>query len=194
MPVEIDLGKEVAIDVEAMGLKPERDRLCVVQLSSGNSEAHLIQFTKNDYHAPNLCRLLNNPNILKLFHYARFDIAVIQAYLGVVTTPVYCTKIASKIVRTYTNRHSLKDLCRDLLGIELSKQKQSSDWGKNDLTQEQIAYAASDVLHLHKIKYHLDEMLVREDRIKIAQDAFYFLNTRAHLDLIGFSEEDIFAH
>ncbi|AFX99688.1 3'-5' exonuclease family protein [Candidatus Endolissoclinum faulkneri L2] len=194
MPTGLDLGNEVAIDIETMGLKPERDRLCVVQLSSGNGEAHLIQFTKNNYQAPNLCQLLNNPSILKLFHYARFDIAIIQAYLRVVTTPVYCTKIASKIVRTYTNRHSLKDLCRDLLSIEVSKEKQSSDWGRNELTQEQISYAASDVLHLHKIKSRLDEMLAREDRVEIAQAAFYFLATRAHLDLIGFSEEDIFAH
>lgn len=194
LPDGLDLGPVVAIDSETMGLRPERDRLCVVQLSSGDGDAHLVQFTKGVYHAPNLCRLLTDPTVLKLFHYARFDVAVMQAYLGVVTTPVYCTKIASKLVRTYTDRHGLKDLCRELLGVEVSKQQQSSDWGAADLTPEQVAYAASDVLHLHALKARLDEMLEREGRTVIAQDCFDFLPTRAHLDLIGYGEEDIFSH
>ena len=194
LPDGLDLGKIVAIDSETMGLRPERDRLCVVQLSSGDGDAHLVQFAKGRHEAPNLSRLLTDPSVLKLFHYARFDVAVMQAYLGVVTTPVYCTKIASKLVRTYTDRHGLKDLCRELLGVEVSKQQQSSDWGAVELTPEQVAYAASDVLHLHKLKARLDEMLVREGRMEMAQAAFDFLATRAHLDLIGYGDEDIFAH
>ena len=194
LPDGLDLGKIVAIDSETMGLRPERDRLCVVQLSSGDGDAHLVQFAKGEHSAPNLCRLLTDPSVLKLFHYARFDVAVMQAYLGVVTTPVYCTKIASKLVRTYTDRHGLKDLCRELIGVEVSKQQQSSDWGASQLTPEQVAYAASDVLHLHKLKERLDEMLVREGRMEMAQAAFDFLATRAHLDLIGYGDEDIFAH
>ncbi|WPZ36163.1 ribonuclease H-like domain-containing protein [Thalassobaculum sp. OXR-137] len=194
LPDGLDLGKVVAIDSETMGLRPERDRLCVVQLSSGDGDAHLVQFAKGQHEAPNLSRLLTDPTVLKLFHYARFDVAVMQAYLGVVTTPVYCTKIASKLVRTYTDRHGLKDLCRELLGVEVSKQQQSSDWGAVELTPEQVAYAASDVLHLHKLKARLDEMLVREGRMEMAQAAFDFLATRAHLDLIGYGDEDIFAH
>lgn len=194
LPDGLDLGKVVAIDSETMGLRPERDRLCVVQLSSGDGDAHLVQFAKGVYQAPNLCRLLTDPSVLKLFHYARFDVAVMRAYLGVVTTPVYCTKIASKLVRTYTDRHGLKDLCRELLGVEVSKQQQSSDWGAVDLTPEQVAYAASDVLHLHALKARLDEMLEREGREQMARAAFDFLQTRAHLDLIGYADEDIFAH
>jgi len=194
LPDGLDLGPVVAIDSETMGLRPERDRLCVVQLSSGDGDAHLVQFAKGVYHAPNLCRLLTDPTVLKLFHYARFDVAVMQAYLGVVTTPVYCTKIASKLVRTYTDRHGLKDLCRELLGVEVSKQQQSSDWGAVELTPEQVEYAASDVLHLHKLKARLDEMLERERRGEIAKACFDFLPTRAHLDLIAYGDEDIFAH
>lgn len=194
LPDGLDLGKVVAIDSETMGLRPERDRLCVVQLSSGDGDAHLVQFAKGVYQAPNLCRLLTDPSVLKLFHYARFDVAVMRAYLGVVTTPVYCTKIASKLVRTYTDRHGLKDLCRELLGVEVSKQQQSSDWGAVDLTPEQVAYAASDVLHLHALKARLDEMLEREGREQMARAAFDFLQTRAHLDLVGYADEDIFAH
>ncbi|MCR9070658.1 MAG: ribonuclease D [Alphaproteobacteria bacterium] len=194
LPDGLDLGKVVAIDSETMGLRPERDRLCVVQLSSGDGDAHLVQFAKGVYQAPNLCRLLTDPSVLKLFHFARFDVAVMRAYLGVVTTPVYCTKIASKLVRTYTDRHGLKDLCRELLGVEVSKQQQSSDWGAVDLTPEQVAYAASDVLHLHALKARLDEMLEREGREQMARAAFDFLQTRAQLDLIGYADEDIFAH
>ncbi|MEQ8587744.1 MAG: ribonuclease D [Thalassobaculaceae bacterium] len=194
LPDGLDLGKVVAIDSETMGLRPERDRLCVVQLSSGDGDAHLVQFAKGVYEAPNLCRLLTDPDTLKLFHFARFDVAVMQAYLGVTTGPVYCTKIASKLVRTYTDRHGLKDLCRELLGVEVSKQQQSSDWGAAALTAEQVAYAASDVLHLHALKARLDAMLEREGRVDMAQAAFDFLATRAQLDLIGYGETDIFAH
>ncbi len=194
LPDGLDLGSVVAIDSETMGLRPERDRLCVVQLSSGDGSAHLVQFPKGAYDAPNLCRMLTDPGVLKLFHYARFDVAVMQAYLGVVTQPIYCTKIASKLVRTYTDRHGLKDLCRELLGIEVSKQQQSSDWGAAELSQDQITYAASDVLHLHALKDRLDMMLAREGRSSIAQAAFDFLPTRAGLDLIGYGEQDIFAH
>jgi ribonuclease D len=194
LPDGLDLGPVVAIDSETMGLRPERDRLCVVQLSSGDGDAHLVQFPKGSYEAPNLARLLTDPDRLKLFHFARFDVAVMQAYLGVVTAPVYCTKIASKLVRTYTDRHGLKDLCRELLGVEVSKQQQSSDWGAPDLTGEQVAYAASDVLHLHALKSKLDGMLEREGRTATAQACFDFLPTRAHLDLIGYGDVDIFAH
>ena len=194
LPDGLELGPVVAIDSETMGLRPERDRLCVVQLSSGDGNAHLVRFAKDAYDAPNLRRLLSDPEILKLFHYARFDVAVMQAYLGVVTGPIYCTKIASKLVRTYTDRHGLKDLCRELLGIEVSKQQQSSDWGAQRLSEEQIAYAASDVLHLHALKERLDVMLEREGRVEIAQACFQFLPTRAALDLIGYGDEDIFSH
>lgn len=194
LPDGLDLGKVVAIDSETMGLRPERDRLCVVQLSGGDGDAHLVQFDKGVYDAPNLCRLLTDPDTLKLFHFARFDVAVMQAYLGVTAGPVYCTKIASKLVRTYTDRHGLKDLCRELLGIEVSKQQQSSDWGAAELTAEQVAYAASDVLHLHALKARLDAMLEREGRVDMAQAAFDFLATRARLDLIGYGDTDIFDH
>lgn len=194
LPDGLDLGPVVAIDSETMGLRPERDRLCVVQLSSGDGNAHLVQFAKGAHDAPNLARLLTDPNILKLFHFARFDVAVMQAYLGVVTAPVYCTKIASKLVRTYTDRHGLKDLCRELLGVDMSKQQQSSDWGADELTEEQMAYAASDVLYLHKLREELDRRLAREGRDKIAAASFAYLPTRAALDLIGYGEEDIFAH
>lgn len=194
LPDGLDLGPVVAIDSETMGLRPERDRLCVVQLSSGDGNAHLVQFAKGAHDAPNLARLLTDPNILKLFHFARFDVAVMQAYLGVVTAPVYCTKIASKLVRTYTDRHGLKDLCRELLGVDMSKQQQSSDWGADELTEEQMTYAASDVLYLHKLREELDRRLTREGRDKIAAASFAYLPTRAALDLIGYGEEDIFAH
>ena len=194
LPDGLTLGPIVAIDSETMGLKPVRDRLCVVQLSSGDGNAHLVQFAPSVYQAPNLSRLLTDPDTLKLFHFARFDVAVMQAFLGVATAPVYCTKIASKLVRTYTDRHGLKDLCRELLGIELSKQQQSSDWGAAELTAEQQAYAASDVLHLHALKERLDAMLAREGRSEIAAACFRFLGTRAALDLIGYPDEDIFSH
>jgi len=194
LPDGLDLGPVVAIDSETMGLRPERDRLCVVQLSSGDGNAHLVQFAKGAHDAPNLARLLTDPNVLKLFHFARFDVAVMQAYLGVVTSPVYCTKIASKLVRTYTDRHGLKDLCRELLGVDMSKQQQSSDWGADELTEEQMTYAASDVLHLHKLREELDRRLVREGRDGIAAASFAYLPTRAALDLIGYGGEDIFSH
>ncbi len=194
LPDGLALGPVVAIDSETMGLKPVRDRLCVVQLSSGDGNAHLVQFAPGIYDAPNLTRLLTDPDTLKLFHFARFDVAAMQAFLGVVTAPVYCTKIASKLVRNYTDRHGLKDLCRELLGIELSKQQQSSDWGAAELTAEQLAYAASDVLHLHALKQRLDAMLAREGRTAIADACFRFLATRAALDLIGYPDEDIFSH
>jgi ribonuclease D len=194
LPAGLKFPNGVAIDTETLGLNPHRDRLCLVQLSSGDGTAHLVQFTGDDYSAPRLKALLKDPKILKIFHFARFDIAVLEKYLGVETAPVYCTKIASKLVRTYTDRHGLKDLCAELLGIELSKQQQSSDWGAKDLSQSQLAYAASDVFHLHKLRARLDEMLAREGRTEYAEAAFAFLATRAKLDLAGFGETDIFAH
>ncbi len=194
LPSGLDLGPVVAIDSETMGLNPHRDRLCVVQLSSGDGDAHLVQFARGEYNAPNLCALLTDPNRLKLFHFARFDIAVMRHYLGVVTQPVYCTKIAARLVRTYTDRYGLKDLCKELVGVELSKQQQSSDWGADTLSEEQIVYAASDVLHLHRLKAKLDAMLQREERVALAEAAFRFLPARAQLDLDGWAETDIFAH
>ena len=194
LPSDIDLGKIVAIDSETMGLRPQRDRLCLVQLSSGDGNAHLVQFEQKEYAAPNLVKLLGDPTVTKIFHYARFDVAIIKRYLRTQIKSIYCTKIASKLVRTYTDRHGLKDLCRELLNIDLSKQQQSSDWGADDLTEEQKLYAASDVLYLHKIKDILDSRLIREGRYKMADDCFRFLQTRAELDLIGFESEDIFSH
>ncbi|MEG6508294.1 ribonuclease D [Methyloligella sp. 2.7D] len=186
--------KSVAIDSETLGLNPLRDRLCVVQLSAGDGNAHLVQFAAGQYEAPELKRLLADESVLKLFHFARFDIAVMQYYLGQMTNSIYCTKIASRLARTYTDRHGLKDLCRELLGIEISKQQQSSDWGAAELSPEQIQYAASDVLYLHKIKEKLDAMLAREGRTELAQTCFEFLPTRAELDLSGWYELDPFAH
>ncbi len=194
LPDGLDLGKTVAIDSETMGLNPHRDRLCVVQLSAGDGDAHLVKFDVESYEAPNLKKLLSDPAVLKLFHFGRFDIAVMDKYLGVRCAPVYCTKIASKLVRTYTDRHGLKDLVRELVGINLDKQQQSSDWGSSDLSDEQIAYAASDVLYLHKAKEELDRRLAREGRTELAQACFDFLPTRAALDLAGWEETDIFAH
>lgn len=193
LPDGLDLGPIIAIDSETMGLNTRRDRLCLVQLCAGDGQAHLVQMV-DGYDAPNLKALLTDPNRLKLFHFARFDIAALQAYLGVVTAPVYCTKIASRLVRTFTDRHGLKDLVRDLLGVELSKQMQSSDWGAPVLTPEQLRYAASDVLHLHALRLKLEEMLAREGRTALAQACFDFLPTRAALDLAGWEELDIFAH
>src|SRR6266704_1239454 len=164
LPEGVDFGSVVAIDTEAMGLNPHRDRLCLVQLSAGDGDAHLVQLTPGDYAAPRLKRLLADPNVTKLFHFARFDLAMLYRYLGVMTQPVYCTKIASRLVRTFTDRHGLRDLCKDLLGIDLSKQQQSSDWGAQTLTEEQLRYAASDVVHLHALRARLDAMLVREGR------------------------------
>ncbi|HET8728135.1 MAG TPA: ribonuclease H-like domain-containing protein [Alphaproteobacteria bacterium] len=194
LPGDVRFGPIVAVDTETMGLNPARDRLCLVQLSAGDGTSHLVQFAQGRYDAPNLKRLLADPTITKLFHFARFDVAAIEAYLGVTCRPVYCTKIASKLVRTFTDRHGLKDLCRDLLGIEISKQQQSSDWGADELTPEQQRYAANDVLYLHEIKAKLDEMLAREGRTDLARACFDFLPARAGLDLAGWSEVDIFAH
>ena len=186
LPSGLNLGPVVAIDSETMVLKPQRDRLCLIQLSSGNGNAHLVQFERCNYTAPNLVKLLEDPNITKVFHYARFDVAIIKKYLKVRTTSIYCTKIASKLVRTYTDKHGLKDLCKELLNVDLSKQQQSSDWGAKNLTEEQKTYAASDVLYLHKIKEILDQRLLREERDELAAFCFEFLQTRANLDLIGF--------
>ena len=194
LPDGVDFGSSVAVDSETLGLNPLRDRLCVVQLSAGDGDAHLVQIPKHDIKAPNLSALMANDGVTKIFHYARFDVAVIKHYLGVDTTPVYCTKIVSKLSRTYTDRHGLKDLSRELLGVDMSKQQQSSDWAAEELSKEQKAYAASDVLHLHALKAILDERLAREGRTHLAQAAFGFLPTRADLDLIGFGETDIFAH
>ena len=194
LPSGLNLGTVVAIDSETMGLKPQRDRLCLIQLSSGDGNAHLVQFERCNYNAPNLVKLLEDPNITKVFHYARFDVAIIKKYLNIQTNSIYCTKIASKLVRTYTDKHGLKDLCKELLNLDLSKQQQSSDWGAKNLTEEQKTYAASDVLYLHKIKEILDQRLLREERTKLADFCFKFLQTRANLDLIGFENEDIFSH
>ncbi len=194
LPAGLKFPNGVAIDSETMGLRPERDRLCVVQLSGGDGTAHCVRFAKGQYAAPNLKALLADKSTLKLFHFARFDVAVMKKYLGVDTTPVYCTKIASKLVRTYTDRHGLKDLVRELTGKELSKEQQSSDWGAAELTQAQLSYAAADVLYLHQVKDKLDIMLAREGRTHIAQACFDFLGTRADLDLLGWDEEDIFEH
>jgi ribonuclease D len=194
LPPDITFTGVVAIDTETMGLHPHRDRLCLVQLSAGDGVCHLVQLAAGEYAAPRLRTMLADPALLKLFHFGRFDIAVLHHYLGVLAGPVYCTKIASKLVRTFTDRHGLKDLCRDLLGIDLSKQQQSSDWGAAELTDEQLRYAASDVLHLHALRDRLDVMLAREGRSAIAAACFNFLPTRALLDLAGWPEEDIFAH
>jgi ribonuclease D len=194
LPAGLSFGGSVAVDTETMGLRPHRDRLCVVQLSGGDGNAHLVQLDGKDWSAPNLTALLADPGVLKIFHFARFDVAALAQYLGVVTGPIYCTKIASKLARTYTDRHGLKDLCSELLGIELSKQQQSSDWGAEKLTDQQRHYAASDVLHLHALKTRLDAMLEREGRQDYAKACFQFVTTRAHLDLAGFEDVDIFAH
>jgi ribonuclease D len=194
LPDDLDLGPEVAIDCETMGLHPHRDRLCVVQLSSGDGTAHLVQIEKGQTSAPNLEKLLTDPNVLKLFHFGRFDIAAMENAFGVVTAPVYCTKIASRLVRTYTDRHGLKVLLQELVGVDISKQQQSSDWGSDKLSQAQVDYAASDVLYLHKLRAALNAMLEREGRAELAQACFDFLPTRAHLDLVGWPDTDIFAH
>ncbi len=194
LPADLAFPGTVAIDTETMGLHPHRDRLCLVQLSAGDGVCHLVQLASGAYEAPRLKALLADPATVKLFHFARFDVAVLRHYLGVVTAPIYCTKIASKLVRTFTDRHGLKDLCKELLGVELSKQQQSSDWGAEDLTDEQLRYAASDVLHLHALRERLDAMLAREGRTELAAACFHFLPSRALLDLAGWPEEDIFAH
>jgi ribonuclease D len=194
LPDDLNLGPTVAIDCETMGLNPKRDRLCVVQLSSGDGNAHLVQVAKGQSSAPNLCRMLEDPNVLKLFHFGRFDIAAMYETFRALTAPVYCTKIASRLVRTYTDRHGLKNLLQELLSVDISKQQQSSDWGSKKLSKAQVEYAASDVLYLHQLRDSLNQMMIREDRMEIAQSCFDFLPTRAKLDLVGWPDNDIFAH
>ncbi|MCE8518521.1 ribonuclease D [Ruegeria pomeroyi] len=194
LPDGLDLGPVVAIDCETMGLNPHRDRLCVIQMSGGDGNAHIVQVEKGQTAAPNLCAMLENPDVLKLFHFGRFDIAALYHAFGALTAPVYCTKIASRLVRTYTDRHGLKNLCQELLGVDISKQQQMSDWGAETLTEAQLDYAASDVLYLHRLREALDGRLTREGRADLAQSCFDFLPTRARLDLVGWPETDIFAH
>ena len=193
LPANVTFADSVAIDSETLGLRPQRDRLCLVQLSGGDGVAHLVQLAP-PYEAPRLKALLADPKVLKIFHFARFDVAMLAKHLGVETAPIYCTKIASKLARTYTDRHGLKDLTAELLQVDLSKQQQSSDWGAEKLSDQQLAYAASDVLYLHQLKQRLDTMLQREGRMALAEAAFGFLSTRAALDLAGFDDLDIFAH
>jgi ribonuclease D len=194
LPADVSFGATVAIDTETMGLNPHRDRLCLVQLSGGDGNAHLVKMARGPYKAPRLAALLADPKTLKLFHFGRFDIAVLEHALGVKCEPVYCTKIAAKLTRTFTDRYGLKNLCQEILGVDLSKQQQTSDWGAETLTEEQMTYAASDVLYLHALKSKLDAMLEREGRTELAQAAFRFLPTRARLDIAGWPEVDIFAH
>jgi ribonuclease D len=199
LPGDVHLGPVVAVDTETMGLNPHRDRLCLVQLSSGDGSAHLVQIIPEalggrGYACPNLKRLLADRDVVKLMHFARFDVGVLQHYLGITVAPSRCTKIAAKLVRTFTDRHGLRDLCRELLGVEISKQQQTSDWGSAELTPEQVAYAASDVLHLHALWERLEALLVREGRLELAQACFDFLPARTRLDLLGYEEPDIFAH
>jgi len=194
LPAGVDFGASVAVDSETMGLRLGRDPLCVVQLSAGDGHAHLVQLDRSTYDAPNLKALMTNPDVLKIFHFGRFDIAMFALHLDVVTSPVYCTKIASKLARTYTDRHGLKDVTRELLSIDISKAQQSSDWGQVNLTPEQQAYAASDVLNLHALKTRLDAMLEREGRMDLARACFDFLPSRARLDLAGWEDVDIFSH
>ncbi|OUS05756.1 ribonuclease D [Rhodobacterales bacterium 52_120_T64] len=194
LPDDLDLGSVVAIDSETMGLLPHRDRLCVIQLSSGDGNAHLVQISQDQTEAPNICKMLADPDVLKLFHFGRFDIAVMLNRFGVTTAPVYCTKIASKLVRTYTDRHGLKNLLQELLKVDISKQQQSSDWGADVLSKAQIDYAASDVLYLHRLMSILNERLEREGRSELAKASFDFLPHRAALDLAGWPDVDIFSH
>jgi ribonuclease D len=194
LPSDFKPGTAVAIDTETLGLKPARDKLCLVQVSSGDGDAHLVQIDRSTFAAPQLKTLLADANVTKIFHYARFDVAVLKHYLGVDTRSLYCTKIASRLVRTYTDRHGLKDLVKELLGIELDKQQQSSDWGSHVLSDQQKKYAAQDVIYLHELKARLDQMLAREGRAALAQACFDFLPVRADLDLLGWAEEDVFAH
>jgi ribonuclease D len=194
LPEGIDFGAAVAVDTEAMGLNPHRDRLCLVQLSAGDGDAHLVQLAPGGYEAPRLKALMANPAVTKIFHFARFDVAMIYHYLGVMAGPIYCTKIASRLARTFTDKHGLRDLCKDLLNVDLSKQQQSSDWGAAALTEQQLQYAATDVLHLHALRAKLDAILAREGRADLARAAFDFLPARALLDLEGWAEQDIFAH
>ncbi|MFV2001754.1 MAG: ribonuclease D [Paracoccaceae bacterium] len=194
LPDNLDLGGVIAIDCETMGLNPHRDRLCLVQMSGGDGDAHIVQISPNQTDAPNLCRMLRDGDVLKLFHFGRFDIAALLSAFGVETAPVYCTKVASRLVRTYTDRHGLKNLLDELLDVDITKQQQQSDWGSEKLSDAQLGYAASDVLYLHRLKEVLDAKLLREDRSALAQACFDFLPTRARLDLAGWPEIDIFAH
>lgn len=195
LPADVQFDGSVAIDTETMGLNHNRDRLCLVQLSGGDGVAHLVQLnTSKEYNAPNLCKILSDPKIIKIFHFARFDVAALKHSLGVVTAPVYCTKIASKLTRTYTERHSLKDLCRDLLSIDISKEQQTSDWGNPTLKPEQMEYAAGDVLYLHQLKVKLDALLLREGRTELANECFQFLPTCTSLDLLGYEDFYVFQH
>jgi ribonuclease D len=194
LPDGLDLGPIVAIDCETMGLNPHRDRLCVIQMSGGDGDAHIVQVARGQTEAPNLCRMLEDPNVLKLFHFGRFDIAAMYHAFGALAAPVYCTKIASRLVRTYTDRHGLKNLTQEMIGVDISKQQQMSDWGAETLTDAQLDYAASDVLYLHRLRDALNLRLEREGRTEIAQACFDFLPTRAKLDLAGWPEIDIFAH
>lgn len=194
IPADLSFGDVVAVDTEMMGLRTHRDRLCLVQLSSGDGNAHIVQLKKGEYAAPNLKRLMTDPKVTKLFHFARSDVASIWAWLGVICAPVYCTKLASRLARTYTQHHSLKTVCAELLGVELDKQQQATNWGADTLTPEQIAYAASDVYHLHAIKAKLDALLAQEGRAALADECFRFLPVRALLDVAGWDDEDIFAH
>lgn len=194
LPDGLDLGPVVAIDCETMGLNPHRDRLCLIQMSGGDGDCHLVQVAQGQTDAPNLKAMLENPDVLKLFHFGRFDIAALYHTLGATTAPVYCTKIASKMVRTFTDRHGLKNLLQDLLNVDISKQQQQSDWGAEELTDAQLEYAASDVLYLHQLREELDRRLAREGRTELAQACFNFLPTRAKLDIAGWPEIDIFSH
>lgn len=194
LPANVTFTGDIAVDTEAMGLNNKRDRLCVVQLSDGNGDVHLVQFAVGQYNAPNLSKLLTDPARVKIFHFARFDISIMKQYLGVLTAPIYCTRTASRLARTYTDKHGYKDICKELLGVDISKQQQSSDWGNAALTPEQMEYAASDVLHLHKLRVKLDDMLKREGRYHLAAACFNFLPHRALLDLAGWEHDDLFAH
>jgi len=194
LPADVSFGRSVAIDTETQGLSYVRDKLCLVQLSSGDGSAHLVQMDRDTYDCPNLKALLSDPGIEKIFHFARFDVAMMQQHLGITCAPVWCTKIASKLARTYTDRHGLKDVSKEIAGVDMSKAQQSSDWGASELTDAQLQYAASDVLHLHEVKAGLEAMLVREGRLALAEACFAFLPTRAALDLAGWEGTDIFAH
>ncbi|MFT6497500.1 MAG: ribonuclease D [Alphaproteobacteria bacterium] len=194
IPSNLNLGNIIAIDTETMGLNPTRDRLCLMQISTGNGDVFLVKFEKNIIPAVNLKKILEDQNVVKIFHYARFDMAMIKHNLKIEVNCVYCTKIASKIIRTYTDRHGLKDLCRELLNVDISKQQQSSDWGREFLSDDQKNYAAQDVLYLHKIKDILDEMLIRENRTEIVNECHNFLTTQVKLDLLGWNDTNIFSH
>ena len=194
LPKNINFNESIAVDSETMGLNINNDRLCLIQISDGNGDSYIVQFLKNCYDAPNLKKILDDESILKIFHYARFDVAIIKKNLGIMCKPIYCTKIASKLARTFTDRHGLKDLCKDLLKIDLNKQSQTSDWGNENLTENQLEYAANDVLYLHEIKNKLDKIIEREGKQHLAKACFKFLETRAEFDLLGWQDKDIFEH